>query len=244
MVDVETHLHRLGLSVQEARVYLALMRLGKGTVKEIRVLTGLPRSRLYDVLDHLERGGWIAKENTRPKMFFPEEPGKIGAVVKGRVDDAWKRVIGDLTALYQKTSHLQGGYIKTLRGEKNVWLRFELMLGEARNDAIIIIGFIPDYLTTRLSEILGTVKEKVTLRVVLQASLKDRVSVVGDMAFALEIPPVVVVVVDDKWVLLASAGEEEHIAISTDDTAVVEFCKITANMLWSRERKKSTKITG
>ncbi len=240
MVDVESSLHRLGLTVQEARVYLALVRIGRATVKEVTVLTGLPRSRLYDVLDRLEQAGWISKESTRPKIYFPEEPRKIGAAVKGRVDDSWRRVVGDLTTLYEKTSHLHRGVVKTLRGEENVWLRFEEMLDTTRETALVILGFVPEHLTGRVSQILANTAARVRVRLLLARDLHGEISMPGSDSSASEIPPVAVVVVDSGQVLLGSAGQDEQLAIWTDDKALVEFCQVTAEILLSGARSVST----
>jgi len=233
MVDLEVSLHKLGLTVQEARVYLALVKLGKATVKEVRVLTGLPRARLYDVLDHLEREGWISKENTRPKTYFPEEPKKVGAALKGRVEDAWRRVVSDLTSLYEKSSYLHRGVVKTLRGEENLWLSFEQMVSTAHAGVLIVLGFVPERLTERISQILADAATKAKVRLLLARTLSERVLVPGGDIFVSEIPPVAVVVVDGEQVMLGSAGQEEQLAVWTDDKALVEFCRATLQALLS-----------
>jgi len=195
-------------------------------------LTGLPRSRLYDVLDHLERAGWISKENTRPKLYFPEEPKKIGAAVKARMDDAWKRVMTDLTALYESGSRVRRGTIRTLRGEDNVWLRFQEILGTAKRQVVVIMGFLPGHSAPGIGDLLERTAGRHKLRVALPESLAGKLSTPAT-TLRRDIPPVVVAVADCERALLASKGQEDPVGILTDDPSLVEFCRVIAEMLWS-----------
>jgi sugar-specific transcriptional regulator TrmB len=57
MTELVGHLMRLGLSEYEARAYIATVALGEGTVKEISVESGVPRSRAYDVMEASSSSG-------------------------------------------------------------------------------------------------------------------------------------------------------------------------------------------
>ncbi|HET7324592.1 MAG TPA: helix-turn-helix domain-containing protein [Halococcus sp.] len=61
----------LGLTEYEARVYVALLRLGTGTAREIAEIAGVPRTRIYDATDRLTERGFVDVQRASPKMFRP-----------------------------------------------------------------------------------------------------------------------------------------------------------------------------
>ena len=60
---------RLGLSEYEARAYVATVALGEGTVREISLESGVPRSRAYDVLERLAERGFVQVSNSTPICY-------------------------------------------------------------------------------------------------------------------------------------------------------------------------------
>jgi len=68
------YLRQMGLSEYEANAYLALLRQGTGTAKEIANASGIPQSRIYDVLERLEEKGFVTIQMGRPKRYGAIEP--------------------------------------------------------------------------------------------------------------------------------------------------------------------------
>ena len=52
-------LHNLGLTDYEMRAYISLLKAGKLTASELSEVAGVPYSKIYDVLENLEKKGWI-----------------------------------------------------------------------------------------------------------------------------------------------------------------------------------------
>ena len=74
MTNVVNHLVRLGLSVYEARAYVAIVTLGEGTIKEISEESGVPRSRTYDVMERLAEKGFVEEGGSSPRRYRANEP--------------------------------------------------------------------------------------------------------------------------------------------------------------------------
>ncbi len=68
---------RVGLSNYEARVMVVLLRAGEGDVRYISEHSGVPRTKLYDVLEGLVKKGYVIKKDTRPLRFSIVDPEKI-----------------------------------------------------------------------------------------------------------------------------------------------------------------------
>src|SRR3989338_3668216 len=77
----------VGLSKNEAKIYLALLELGKGTVSEITRKANLNRTTGYDVLDGLVAKGLASVSGKEPKQeYIAESPDKIEALLKREVN--------------------------------------------------------------------------------------------------------------------------------------------------------------
>jgi sugar-specific transcriptional regulator TrmB len=62
-------LESLGLSNYEARVLVALQRLGVATAREVHEVTGVPRSQVYGAADDLVDRGLAERQQSTPKRF-------------------------------------------------------------------------------------------------------------------------------------------------------------------------------
>jgi sugar-specific transcriptional regulator TrmB len=67
-------LTELGLTVNEARVYLALLRSESPTAAEAATAAGVPRPKVYEALQALERRGFSKSLGGRVRRFVPVEP--------------------------------------------------------------------------------------------------------------------------------------------------------------------------
>src|SRR6478752_3625953 len=86
MEDADTSpLVNLGLTGYEASAYLALTRRGRATGAEVARLAGLPRQRIYDVLDGLVGRGLASVEPGRPAQYTALSPdAAVGALIAAR----------------------------------------------------------------------------------------------------------------------------------------------------------------
>jgi sugar-specific transcriptional regulator TrmB len=64
-------LQRLGLSTYEAKVFIALQKLGDGTAREISELADVPRSQVYGAAGGLEERGLVEMQQSTPKRYRP-----------------------------------------------------------------------------------------------------------------------------------------------------------------------------
>jgi sugar-specific transcriptional regulator TrmB len=69
--DAVERLQKLGLTEYAARVYVALLRLGSGTAREIAETVDVPRTRVYDAVASLQERGFVDVSYNSPKMFRP-----------------------------------------------------------------------------------------------------------------------------------------------------------------------------
>jgi HTH-type transcriptional regulator, sugar sensing transcriptional regulator len=67
--EAVTALSELGLTEYEARCFVALTKLTTGTAKEISQVADIPRSRVYDTIERLERKGLVSTQQSDPREY-------------------------------------------------------------------------------------------------------------------------------------------------------------------------------
>lgn len=62
---------RLGLTSYEAKVFIALQRLGSGTARDVARIADVPRSQVYSVAESLEGRGLLEVQQSSPIRYRP-----------------------------------------------------------------------------------------------------------------------------------------------------------------------------
>ena len=99
MDEMVEKLEKFGLSVKEARVYIANLELGDSTASDLAVKSGLPRTLVYDILERLINLGIVSysiKENK--KYFIASDPHELLRILKEK-EIAVQDVMGSLIEL-------------------------------------------------------------------------------------------------------------------------------------------------
>ena len=74
-----------GLNIYEAKVWLALLKKGVASAGEIASMSGVPRSRTYDVLEGLEKRGFVISKLEKPAKYIGVKPKMIIDKLKNNV---------------------------------------------------------------------------------------------------------------------------------------------------------------
>jgi sugar-specific transcriptional regulator TrmB len=67
-------LARLGLTTYEARVFVALQKLGSGTASDVADVSEVPRSQVYGAAEGLEERGLVETRQSTPTVYRPADP--------------------------------------------------------------------------------------------------------------------------------------------------------------------------
>lgn len=134
------NLRMFNLTEYEARTYLALVGRDKATVKEIRELAKIPYSREYDVLEALERRGYVVVQPGRPRLYMAVHPGEILSRELETLSGAASELIEVLSPIYESSSG--GGsmqdFIWMIKGRKNVYERLLEMLKGSEEEVLFM----------------------------------------------------------------------------------------------------------
>ena len=102
-----TQLQRLGLSENEAKVYMAMLELGSATVLEISAKAGVNRPTTYVQIESLKRMG-LASTQTKGKkqLFIAESPEQLKSMIdRQKIEleqkkEEFQKLLPELTNLF------------------------------------------------------------------------------------------------------------------------------------------------
>jgi len=150
---------QLGLNIYEAKLWTALLSRGISTAGELSDIANVPRSRSYDVLESLEKKGFIIQKLGKPIKYVAIPPVEVLERVKKQIKlDADKQMqtmetlkesdlLSELEGLHSTGVELiePSDMTGSLRGRSSVYDQMEMMLKTAEESIIIMAsakGFV------------------------------------------------------------------------------------------------------
>jgi len=194
MIVKEEFLSRLrkifDLNLYEVRVWTALLSRGVSTAGELSNISNVPRSRTYDILETLEKKGFIVMKLGKPIKFVALKPEEVIERVKknlmSEANEKSKRletlksedILTELESLFTQgvkfvePSDLSG----SVKGRQNVYNHLDMMIREAET-TITIVTTAPG-LNRKFEALLPSLekakKRGVTIRIATQLNEHNR----------------------------------------------------------------------
>jgi len=156
MIIKEEFLSRLrkifDLNLYEAKIWTALLSRGVSTAGELSNISDVPRSRTYDILESLEKKGFILMKIGKPIKFVALKPEEVvERVKKNLIVSANERsrrleqlkgdeVLDELTSLFTngvkfvEPSDLSG----SLRGRQNMYNHLDMIMRGAEKTVTLV----------------------------------------------------------------------------------------------------------
>lgn len=139
------------LNIYETKVWLALLSKGLASAGEVAELSGVPRSRTYDVLESLEKRGFAIAKIGKPVKYLAVKPTEVIEKMKSNLlQDAQERVKSLInlkeTPEYVELEQLHTSGISpiksheitgSLRGRANVMAKIRELLENSKKEVLI-----------------------------------------------------------------------------------------------------------
>ena len=191
MIVQESFLKKIkdfGLNSYEAKIWTALLSRGVSTAGELSDIAGVPRSRSYDVLESLEKKGFIIMKIGKPIKYIAIPPEEVVERVKKRItSEAQERskvmehlkasdVLKELNTLHTQgvdminPSELTG----IIKGRNQIYNHLNTMIKNAKKSIVLMTteeGLIRKH--KHLSKSLKKAKEK-GVNIKIMASLTNK----------------------------------------------------------------------
>jgi HTH-type transcriptional regulator, sugar sensing transcriptional regulator len=206
MIVKEEFLSRLrkifDLNLYEVKVWTALLSRGISTAGELSNISDVPRSRTYDILETLEKKGFIVMKLGKPIKFVALKPEEVIERVKKNLvksaEEKSKRldklkteeILEELSDLFtQGVKFVEPADLSgSVKGRQNVYNHLDMMIREAEK-TITIVTTAPG-LNRKMEALLPSLekakKRGVTIRVATQVTSDNQV-VAKDLSSVAEV---------------------------------------------------------
>jgi sugar-specific transcriptional regulator TrmB len=147
------------LNLYEVKIWAALLSRGVSTAGELSDIANVPRSRSYDVLESLEKKGFVVMKLGKPIKYIAVPPTEVLERVKKNMRQEAEEKVGLLNELKDtellselNTLHSQGVELiepaelsGSLRGRHNLYNHLELTIRNAE-ESVVLLTTTPGFL--------------------------------------------------------------------------------------------------
>ena len=121
--EVVADLLNLGLTQNESKAYKALVALGQSPARKIAEQSGVPRSKVYETLDLLEKRGIARRiQGTDPTEFKPSPPKVAIPYLMEKIEHSSRSAQTALETLEEDREGMQEELVWTVQGTEQITL--------------------------------------------------------------------------------------------------------------------------
>ncbi|MFA9416876.1 TrmB family transcriptional regulator [Natrinema sp. HArc-T2] len=207
----------LGLTSYEAKVFIALHRLGAGTARDVADITDVPRSQVYSVAESLESQGLLEVQQSNPIRYRPVSVDEARETLRARFEREQDRAFEYVETVKREPAGEETQEdIWTVRGRDRVDDRTVDILSQA--DERIVFGTrLPELVTDTIERTLVERAEAGVTVVVVSRTTAVRDRFADHDVITVENPPAHgtedqrsgrIAIADDDSILLSVVGDE------------------------------------
>lgn len=170
-------LQQLGLKEYEARCFVGLTQLDRGTAKRLSEVTEVPRTRVYDAIRMLEAQGLVEVQHSSPRQFRAVTLDEATETLRDQYEDRIGQLRDSLETV--ETADEEGDVpvqqVWAMVGKDAIENRTEDRIETATNEVVLVVGDA-SLLTDDLVETLTGIDDDVELLVgALTEPLRKRI---------------------------------------------------------------------
>jgi len=218
-----------GLNSYEAKLWTALLSRGVSTAGELSDIANVPRSRSYDVLESLEKKGFIIMKLGKPIKYIAVPPAEVVERIKKKTAEEAQsqakvleglresEVLGDLNLLYKQGVNLvePADLTGAVKGRGNLYDHVHSLIKGAEKSVSIIttetgLAHKAEHLTSALQK----AKDRGVRVRILAPQTKDNAAAVKQLSAVAQLKGIDkvrarFVVIDSKHVVLMPMDDKE-----------------------------------
>jgi HTH-type transcriptional regulator, sugar sensing transcriptional regulator len=216
-------LQKLGLTYYEAKVYYALIMLGSAKPSQIAEESGIPRTKIYDILRKLEKKKWINIENSRPANITPRHPKEILEKQKLSFNSKIDRVSKILTMLYDNVITYETLNTKIAYSKKSIISLVEKVIKTAKN-RIMLMGslYLPQEIEFLKDQMFQAKERDISVKIIADPKDKTILDKLNESFDVKRGHPycMKIIIVDNKEILFMIAKIKDGTPDINDITAI------------------------
>jgi len=235
-------LREIGLTEYETLAYLALVKAGELTANEVSASTTIPYSKVYTVLDTLEKKGWVEVRGGRPRLYYPRAPVEALRAEKVRLEEKFEKskdtIVDELQALYEHREIKEKPEIWIIRGEDTIVAKIRDTILGSKKELMVAVPLIPAQLIKQILPTFEThIDHKITIQLLTtraaEKALPDAIFALTEVRIRDDMFGGGLVADGHETLLLLSHGtEKENLAIWSDHMGLNMISRGYFKHLW------------
>jgi sugar-specific transcriptional regulator TrmB len=174
-------LEKIGLTSYEIKTFSSLLKTGELTASDLSQKSGVPYSKIYEVLGTLEEKSWIGSDDSRPTKYFAKSPSTGLDTTKQKLENDFLHnqniILNELVPLYEKSGVSEKPEIWVLSGAINITTKILEMVDTCRNEVMIAIPEAGEELVKQALPKLRSLHDKGVKITILTSDKIDKESV-------------------------------------------------------------------
>ncbi|NHI83871.1 MAG: hypothetical protein EAX81_06190 [Candidatus Thorarchaeota archaeon] len=136
--EIVSQMMSLGLHLNEAKAYKALVTIGQSTARDVASSSGIPRSKVYDVLYSLENKGLVRRIlGSEPTEFRPYPPKEAIPLLLEKIQQSGKLVQRTLESLENERGIEGRELVYTIEGNDQIRIEVRSLINNAKKQVFI-----------------------------------------------------------------------------------------------------------
>lgn len=135
-------LQELGLKEYEAKSFVALTRLPRGTAKEISEHSAVPRTRVYDAIRVLESKGLVETQHSSPQQFRAVDIDEAVATLRSEYEErieVLEKTLQGLDSVVDDRAESTHA-VWALSGSSAITSRTQQLIDDATREIVVVLG--------------------------------------------------------------------------------------------------------
>ena len=236
---MENELKELGFSDNEAKVYLASLKLASASVARIAEITDLPRPTVYDILDSLTSKGLVTSFKKEKKLYYSTlNPRTLLEQLKEK-EEKIKQILPELEKL--KGSFIEKPSVEIYEGTKavisllnEIYSEKELLVYGSAKKSAEVFKHLPENFARKRAE-LG-IKMRAILEKTKETTFRIKDPLIKkytEIRFSEEMSkfPTVTFIFGKKIAIITL--EKEIIGVKIEDENINKTQKLLFEMMWN-----------
>lgn len=146
--SLTNNLMKLGLNSNEAKIMDALLNLGPSGASDLHSYSGVPRNKIYEILDRFSERGMVELQPGRPLLYRVANPDTFIADLVDNYKAAGEEIKGKLNELRMRREDTDSAYAWVVKGREAAKRRLADLIYSAEKDIFWIGGFPSEYIAS------------------------------------------------------------------------------------------------
>lgn len=241
----------MGLTDYESKAYLSLVSFISATALEISETSGVPLSKVYEVLRSLAKKGFIEIRRGKPLKYEIIPPQDVFGSLRAKVKEEFEEAESEIKTLYETQIPKSPPHIWLIYGTDKIIKKELEVIGRAKDTLHIAAGFMFHNEVENLNEHLSkALKKGVQTRIISapycvtdgeEIEISENLKKLDCEIKTFQIPFIKVIIRDKKEMILIFCKFEDGILISetaigvwNQYTQFVETIADLYNLVWTR----------